>query len=30
MTREKAFGDHLDMIDPHFGNTSKGQSILKM
>jgi len=30
MTREKAFGDHIDIIDPHFGQTSKGTTILKM
>lgn len=29
MTREKAYGDHLDIIDPHFGSNSKGQSIIK-
>ena len=29
MTREKAFGDHINIIDPHFGYNSKNQPILK-
>jgi isopenicillin N synthase-like dioxygenase len=29
MTREKAMGDKIDMIEPHFGYTADGKEIIK-